>query len=898
MGLDIPNTEKYRVKAARFVERWRGETYERGESQTFWNEFFDIFSKDRRLVALFERRARRLKGRGFVDLFWPGKLIVEQKSAGRSIQDAMKQAEEYTIKLPENEIPRYLLACDFANFLLGDLEDDTEEEFTLEELPDKLHLFGFMTDDARSGPDVDPVNQKATGIMGKIYDGLVRNNYPIQDSGKMLTRLAFCMFADDAGIFEHGTFRRLFGKYDVESTGGAITHMFEILNTPKEKRQHTLRDELAAFPHVNGDLFAENITSVSLDMELRKFLLEADGYEWSNVNPAIFGGMFQSVMDAGERRHMGAHYTTEENILKVINPLFMDELRSQFEKINSENVNQRARLEEFQEHLASLKFFDPACGSGNFLSIAYRELRKLELKVIELLHDKRVKRLDVTGLSKVDVHQFYGIEIMPFSAQIAEISLWMTDHLMNKELGRMYGIAYARIPLKKSPNIVCNDALEMDWNDILPAHECNYILGNPPYEGSKVMTSQQREQVRRIANLGRSGGTLDYVAAWCIKAARYTQDNRHTRIGFVATNSITQGEQVGQLWPTLYSMGLDIEFAYKSFKWDSEAPGMAHVHVVIIGLGRDVRCRRLFHTGEYEHIDDSPPRISPYLLGANRVRVVHESYKPLNGLSDMRMGSKPIDGGHYIFTDTEREMFLQTEPKANQLIRQYVDARGFLHGKRRWILALQEAEPNVLRMLPRVTERINLVKAHRLASKAPSTRDLAGTPTLYHLNVLPEKPFLAIPEVSSEKRKYVPIGYIEPPAIPSNRLMVVLDASLGLFGLLTSKMHMTWLNYVGGRLETRYTYSKGVVYNTFPVPDSPLNVLEPYAQAVLDARAAHPKSTLADLYDPDIMPPDLFKAHRRLDKHVDRLYRKEPFRSDDGRMEFLLARYEDMIHAS
>ncbi|MXX59012.1 MAG: class I SAM-dependent DNA methyltransferase [Rhodothermaceae bacterium] len=884
---------EYRARAAKFAQDWKGVTRESSEKQTFWNEFFRIFDLTRRDVATFEEFES--VRHGFIDLFWPGKLIVEHKSLGKSLDDAIIQAGGYMreIKLPKHK-PRYMLACDFANFHLIDLDERKKHAFTLEELPNNIALFNFMVDKPTYQEDMDPVNQKAATIMGKIYDGLIRNNYPLQDSGKMLTRLAFCMFADDVGIFEHGTFRRLFGKYDVISTGEAIAQMFEVLNTPEKNRQYTLREELAAFPYIDGDLFAERITPVVMDMELRNLILEADGYEWSKVNPAIFGGMFQSVMDADERRHMGAHYTTEQNILKVINPLFMDELWRTFEDITSEKVNQHARLEEFQEYLASLTFFDPACGSGNFLSISYRELRRLELKVIELLHDKKIQKINIEGLSKVDVHQFYGIEIMPFSTQIAKVSLWMTDHLMNRQLGGLYGQSYTRIPLERSPNIRCTDALEIDWNDVLSSTKCNYILGNPPYGGSKVQSAQQREQVRQIASLGKSGGTLDYVTAWCIKAALYTEDGHHTRIGFVATNSITQGEQVGQLWPILYKHGLDIEFAYKSFKWGSEAPGMAHVHVVIIGLMRHAGRRRLFHAD----VEDNPPKISPYLLGSNNVSVVKESPRPLNGLSAMVMGSKPIDGGHYIFTDEERDKFLQMEPGVEPYMRPYIGAREYINGGRRWILALHSIEPNILRALPQTTKRVNAVKQLRSSSKSLSTRKLADTPTLYHLNVLPDKPFLIIPSTSSERRKYVPIGYLEPPAIPSNATMVIQDVSLGLFGLLTSKMHMVWLNYVGGRLKSDYRYSAGMVYNTFPVPDSPLDTLEPYAQAVLDARAAHPKSTLVDLYDPDTMPPDLFKAHRTLDKHVDRLYRKEPFVSDDERMEFLLMRYENMIHAS
>ena len=886
-----------RAKAAKFVERWRGEKYERGEAQTFWNEFFEIFGRSRKSVAVFERYAKKLEGYGFIDLFWPGMLVVEHKSEGRSLKQAMEQADEYAVGLPEEQMPRYVLACDFATFRLVDLEASGEEpmehSFTLDELPDKTGLFGFMAGRPNRAADVDPVNQKATAIMGEIYESLAESGYQAGDTERLLTRLAFCMFADDAGIFSHGSFGKYVEKFDGGTLGAMLHNLFQLLDTPTDARQKVAAHE--EFPYVDGQLFGEALPVAALSDDIGQMLLKADSYDWSKINPAIFGGMFQVVMDDEKRSHAGAHYTMEQNIMRVIRPLFLDDLRTELEGARSA-VNREAALKRFQDKLAGLTFFDPACGSGNFLAISYRELRRLELEVILELHDTTKQLLDVSGLSKVDVNQFYGIEINQFSVQIARISMWMTDHLMNRELGDRYGLAYSRIPLRQSPNIICADALEAEWEDVLPAASCSYVLGNPPYRGSKKQDKQQREQVRRIANLGGSGGTLDYVAAWFIKAAQYTEANHRIRIGYIATNSISQGEQVEQLWPILLdNFGLRIEFAYRQFRWGSEAPGMAHVHVVIIGLGRETgRKRQLFHTDDDQALEENPPMISPYLFGTTRARIVPESAKPLNGLPRMRMGSKPIDGGNYIFSDSEREEFLKTEPGAESYIRPYLDAKGFIHDKHRHILALHDVEPSTLRQLPHTRKRVERVRRLRLESKAAGTRELAKTPTRYHLNVLPDSPFLVIPEVSSERRSYIPIGYVTPPTIPSNRLMVILDANLGLFGLLTSHMHMVWVDYIAGRLETRYTYSAGLVYNTFPVPDSPLDALEPYAKAVLDARAAHPGSTLADLYDSTTMPTDLARAHRKLDRAVDRLYRKKPFGSDLERIEFLLERYGEM----
>ena len=882
-------TGEERARAVRFAEQWRGETYERGEAQTFWNEFFGVFGRSRRSAAVFERYAKRLAGHGFIDLFWPGKIIIEHKSLGKSLEQAMLQAEEYVAGLPEEQIPQYMLVCDFATFHLVDLEARKEYRFTLEELPENIGLFGFMTDRPARVADVDPVNQKATAIMGEIYESLAKSGYPADDTERLLTRLAFCMFADDTDIFEHGSFGRYVESTNGRTLGPMLNHLFQILSIPKDKRQ----EGTGHLPYVDGSLFDESLAPFMLSDRIRQLLLEADAYNWSQINPAIFGGLFQVVMDAKARRQAGAHYTTEENIMRVIRPLFLDDLRAEFEDACL-SMNRRAALERFQNKLAGLTFLDPACGSGNFLAISYRELRRLETEVILELHDTSKQRLDVSGLSKVNVGQFYGIETKAFSVKIAEISLWMTDHLMNRELGERYGQAYSRIPLKQHPRIVCADALKTEWDEVLPAARCSYILGNPPYSGAKVAAPQLRDQARTIAKSGKAGGTLDYVAAWFLRAAQYTEANHQTRIGFVATNSITQGEQVGQLWPTLLSnYGLKIEFAYRSFRWGSEAPGMAHVHVVIIGLGRNNRPRRLFHTDGDVILEENPPVISPYLLGVERSRVVNESAKPLNGLPPMVTGSKPIDGGHYIFTDDQKRLFLKAEPGAEPHMRQYLGAKEFISGKKRWILALHDISPAELKRLPNTASRVESVRSYRLSSKSSPTKKLAETPRQYHLNVMPKSPFLLIPGVSSERRRYIPIGYFDPPTIPSNLLLVIQDADLGLFGLLTSAMHMVWLYYIGGRLETRYRYSAGMVYNTFPVPDSPLNVLEPYAQTILDVRAAHPNDTLADLYDPVMMPADLVKAHRKLDRKVDGLYRKKTFDSDLERITFLLERYND-----
>ena len=716
-------------------------------------------------------------------------------------------------------------------------------------------------------------------------------------------RIVFCLFADDTGIFEP---RDIFLDFietrtseDGSDTGARLAELFQVLNTPEAERQTTLDEDLARFPYVNGALFDGPLSIPFFDAAMRAALLNACRFDWSNISPAIFGALFQSVMEPAERRAQGAHYTTEQNILKVIEPLFLDDLRAEFARLKSRRDNRRrADLLRFQEKLGQLRFLDPACGCGNFLIIAYRELRLLE---IDILRELRA----VAYLSRVDVDQFYGIELGEFPARIAEIALWIMDHIMNNRFSLEFGRLYRRIPLQKAPHIAHGDALEIDWSEVLPAKQCAYVLGNPPFVGAKYQTAEQRAQVRRIAGLGGSGGTLDYVSAWLIKAGAYAKGQ--TRIGFVATNSTTQGEQVGQLWPILFDRcGLEIAFAHRTFAWGSDARGKAHVHVIILGLDRRASTRNEKRLFSYPDLNGDPEEtrhaaLSPYLFDAGGLSdshlTVHEASGPIkwDGEVDYRLQAYRQRPLHFQRSG-ERDAFLETEPDAAPFLRPFVGAREYLQGGKRWILALHDAAPNVLARLPHVRERIIAVRACRQASKSRPTVKLAETPTLYHVNVLPAAPFLVVPKVSSERREYVPIGWLEPPTIPSDLVFVLQDATLADFALLTSTMHMAWLRHIGGRLKSDYRYSIGLVYNTFPTPpkSADFSKLEPLAQAVLDARAAHPVATLAELYDPDLMPPNLRRAHQALDRAVDRLYRPGGFASERKHVKHLFILYEKM----
>jgi hypothetical protein len=909
------NWNEVRARAAKFAAEWSDAHYEKGETQTFYNEFFEVFGVRRRQVATFEEPVKRLgEKRGFIDLFWKGVLLVEQKSAGENLIKAKEQALDYFPKLKEYEAPRYILISDFQTFELYDLDEDHETHFQLADLPKHVEAFGFILGiQKRTFKDQDPVNIEASELMGRLHDALKASGYTGHELERFLVRLLFCLFADDTGIFEpRGILLELLTnrtREDGSDTGQWLHNLFEILDIPPERRQSTLDEDLARFSYVDGDLFKERLLTPAFDANMRKLLIEACTFSWDAISPAIFGSLFQSVMDRDQRRALGAHYTTEKNILKVIEPLFLDDLRKEFARLKGRRDNRRAgELKAFHDRLGQLRFFDPACGCGNFLIIAYRELRELELEVLKLLYPSGQLRTDARSLSKIDVDQFYGIEIEEFPARIAEVALWMMDHIMNNRLSLAFGLVFTRIPLRASPHIRNADALEIEWSDVIEPKTCSYVFGNPPFGGAKYQTPKQREQVRRIAQLGGSGGTLDYVSAWYLKAGAYLQDSP-AAVGFVATNSITQGEQVAQLWPLLFDRHkLEIAFAHRTFAWGSDARGRARVHVVIIGLYRRdwvPAVKRLF---SYENVNGEPLEsahkfITPYLFDGSTLQhphlVVRENNQPLDKrLPKLIIGSKPIDGGHYIFTGEEKDTFLEQEPDAERLMHPYVGSREYLNGGDRWILCFKDVPPELLKRMPRVRERIAAVREYRVKSDSKPTQELASMPLLYHVNVVPEVPFLAIPKVSSERREYVPIGWMEPPTIPSDLLFVLMDANMPLFAILTSAMHMAWLRHIGGRLESRYRYSIGLVYNTFPLPpvsELELSQLEPMARAVLDVRDAHPTAEPADLYDPDLMPTDLRRAHQTIDRAVDRLYRRSGFASERERIEHLFGLYEKLV---
>lgn len=900
---------------------------EHQEKQTFWDEFFQIFGRRRKELASFEEAVHNLKGNwSFIDLFWPRKLIVEHKSPGGDLDKASSQAFDYFRALIDegrsSELPRYIILCDFKRFVIYDLEPEDElnlplfqghrydeASFELGQLHANLKHFAFLAGyrELRIAPE-DPANFRATEIMAGIHDALKAGGYHGHHLERLLVRILFILFAEDTGIFQPRQFEMFLENHtagDGSNLGSQLASLFQTLDTPTDQRQPHLLEDLAEFPYVNGALFQENIRIAHFDKALRAKLLEAAKFDWSKISPAIFGSLFQGIMQPEERRQIGAHYTSERDILKLIRPLFLDALQAEFRQIAADRSTRRLnRLKDFQGKLATLTFFDPACGCGNFLVIAYRELRLLELETLKLIRKDAESQMGMDlgeegKLSQVDVHQFHGIEIEEWPALIAEVALWLMDHQMNSEFSLTFGNDFTRIPLSKSAHIVNANALELDWNEVLPARQCSYIIGNPPFIGAKYQTAAQREELRRIFRGVKNAGLLDYVTAWYAKALRYTEPKPAVQCAFVSTNSISQGEQVAVLWSHLFQLGARINFAHRTFSWQSEAKGKAHVHVVIIGFGRITAEKKWIY--EYDDINGEPQakevlNITPYLSEGGDIVIANRS-RPLCDVPEIGIGNKPIDGGHYLFTREEKEAFTAAEPASTPLFRPWIGSREFLQGLERWCLWLGDTPPHVLKNLPLCRERIAAVRELRLASSSTPTQKLADTPTRFHVENFPKGKFMVLPKVSSERRPYIPFGHMSPPAMCSDLVFIIPNATPYHFGILSSRMHIAWVRTVCGRLKSDYRYSAKLVYNNFPWPQDPGKLHEARigeaAEKVLEARQPllDAGSTLADLYDPLYMPAALLKAHQSLDRAVEKAYRGKKFTSDRERVEHLFDLY-------
>ena len=903
--------------AISFVHEWKDAKHERGEAQTFWNEFFSIFRIARKKVAVFEKYVTQSgKGQGFVDLFWKGVLIAEHKSTGKSLDAAYEQVKDYIRVISDDELPRYIVLSDFQRFRLYDLHRDRQWDFNLTELPKHIHLFGFMIGHTSpiDLPEEDEVNIKAAELMGRLHDALKANGYSGHKLERLLVRIMFCLFADDTGIFEE---RGHFTYYIEEHTrkngtdvGLQLAYIFQLLNTKKDERPPNLDEvdvDAAKFPYINGGLFDETLPIATFDRKTRDILLKSCYFDWTKVSPAIFGSLFQAVVEPQERRDFGVHYTSERNILKVIKPLFLDALRNEFE---AKKHSKRA-LNELLSKIGSMKFLDPACGCGSFLVVAYKELRKLELDIhkqiyrLESKDDKyRNTVLDVKAAINRDINvdSFYGIDLFEFPVRIAEVALWLTDHQANIDLQDEFGLYYARLPLTSTPHIIQGNALTLNWEGVLPKDNCSYIFGNPPYGGARNMSDAQKSDMVTVfrGKIPRYN-SLDYVSAWYAKALEYIKGTS-IAVAFVSTNSITQGDQVAPLWEHLLANGLYINFAHRSFKWSNHARGKAGVAVVIIGFATFERKKKhLFEYVDYAKTSDEPlstlaANINPYLVDAENI-IIKSRPVPLCDAPKMAFGNMPNDGGFLILSDLEKAEYVKQEPQGEKHIRQFIGAKELLHNIKRWCFWLVDIEPAELRRLPLLRAKVESVRQHRTASKRQTTRELAEQPYLFGEIRQPTSRYLAVPRISSETRKYIPLAYFEPDVVTNTDIIhSVNGANHYQFGILQSYMHMAWVRQVCGRLEERLRYSNSLVYNNFPWPKTPrpqdVQAVSSAAEEILNMRERYPNASLADLYDLLAMPKDLLDAHKRLDKAVDRCYRQKAFKTDADRLRFLFERYE------
>lgn len=894
------STTEARSRAVAFAKEWKDETAERGESQSFWEAFFRIFDLERRHFARFEKHVKRRDGAdGYIDVFWPSRLICEQKSAGKSLEAAYEQALEYTATLRNEDVPGHIIVSDFARMKVYDLNNDDLREFPIEELPDHIELFDFIRlndDDLKWDEEQAEASVKASQELALLHDAIEAAGYTGHKLEVFLVRLLFCFFAEDTGIFDKGQFSKYVFEHSEDNgagMGSTIGMVFEVLNTPHHDRMTTISEDLKTLPYVNGGIFAEQIPNVSFDQNMRLAFWKCGRLDWSNISPSIFGSIFQGVMDQEQRRSGGAHYTTEENILKLIKPLFLDDLYDEFVLVK----NDKRKLRKFHDKLAGLTFFDPACGSGNFLTTAYKELRHLEDQVLERQSNGQTVT-DIAHLVKVNVGQFYGIEILDFPCQIANVAIWLADHQANRRTGELFGLFYRNLPLIDYGQIIQGNALSLDWSELVAPDDCDYVLGNPPFVGARMMNPAQKEEVRTIAHSIDANFDLDYVTAWYIRAADFIQ-GVSTSVAFVSTNSITQGVQVGMLWKYLMrDKDVVIDFAHRTFVWDSEARGKAHVHCVIVGFSTVGRKRkRIF-------ISDGKTRvvshINPYLVDADDV-FVESTTTPICDVPKMMNGNMPRDGGHFVLSPEERVEILVAEPDLERFIRPYLGADELINGKERYCIWLEEASPRDISNSTILKNRVRLVREFRLASKAATTNKYAETPALFAQRPQPMGvDCLAVPRVSSERREYAPIGFIRAGVILSDAVQLIPNATPFEFGVLCSRVHNAWMRQVAGRLKSDYRYGRDIVYNTFPWPapdEAHENRIRAAAEAVLDERNRLPECSLAELYAPESMPPALMKAHRALDRAVESAYGVRFDGDEDQILAYLFQRYAELTSA-
>ena len=898
-------TAQQQQAARNFAAYWKDKGYEKGESQPFWLSLLrDVYGVEHPEQFIQFEEQVHLDHTSFIDGTIPAThVLIEQKGLGKDLNKPIKQsdgallnpfeqAKRYILELPVSQHPRWVVTCNFSTFYVYDMERPRGEPEIIElaNLEKEYYRLQFLVDAGNEHLKREMEVSIAAGeIVGLLYDAFYKqyanpeSEHSLKSLNKLCVRLVFCLYAEDAGIFgHHGMFHDYLKGFDTRGLRKGLVDLFRVLDTKLQDRDPYLKDdnpELAAFPYVNGGLFSdENIEIPPFTDEIRNLLLEkaSENFNWSEISPTIFGAVFESTLNPETRRSGGMHYTSIENIHKVIDPLFLDELKAELDEICANPVERTrtAKLRVFQRKLASLTFLDPACGSGNFLTETYLSLRRLENKILlELSHGQVTMYTASESPIQVSISQFYGIEINDFAVTVAKTALWIAESQMMKETEKILLVPLEFLPLKTNAFIVEGNALRVDWESVVPKSKLNYIMGNPPFVGYSLQSKEQKSDILSIyvdekGKPYKTAGKIDYVAGWYYKAAKLMQ-NTPIRTAFVSTNSITQGEQVAGVWKPLFEQfGIHIDFAYQTFRWDSEASAKAHVHCVIVGFSVAVNTnsKKLF-IGDKLHLSNN---INAYLMDAPNV-FIESRNTPLNGVLSMSSGGKPVEGGYYIFTDDEKNAFLKKEPSAQTYFRKFVGSDDFINGYTRWCLWLHDVSPSDIRKLPECMKRVNSVHDYRLESKKAATRAAAATPMSFMEIKRPVGKFLIVPEVSSQRRKYVPLGFSDKEMICSNKVRFVSNATMYHFGILTSNVHMAWMRAVCGRLKSDYSYSINVVYNNFPWPtptEQQKAKIEQTAKAILDARALYPDSSLADLYDDLTMPPELRKAHQANDRAV------------------------------
>lgn len=898
-----------REAARRFINAWHGKGYEKGDTQRFWMSLLgDVLGVQNVAEKIeFEKEVIIDRQTKFIDGYIAStKVLIEQKSLGKDLTKAIpqsggkmltpyEQAKNYANNMAFDEAPRWIITCNFSEFYIYDMNKPgaDPEIVKLENLQAEIYRLKFVVDENSKNISKEmEISIQAGDIVGVLYDELLKqyrdpsNDESLRSLNALCVRLVFCLYAEDAGIFgRRGMFHDYMKRFEVRDLRRALIELFQVLDTKPEDRDPYMDEELASFPYVNGGLFSdENIEIPQLTENIRELVLQkaSEDFDWSQISPTIFGAVFESTLNPETRRAGGMHYTSIENIHKVIDPLFLDELKDELDVIKKIAVakTRGAKLTAFQDKLANLHWLDPACGSGNFLTESYISVRRLENEVLKAKIEVEKGQIagqimfgDLEAINpiKVSIGQFYGIEINDFAVTVAKTALWIAESQMMKETEDVVHMNLNFLPLKSYANIIEANALRIDWNDVIDSDKLDYIMGNPPFVGARWMGKSQKDDMQAVFQGLKNVGNLDYVSAWYWKAAEYIKDTEIS-VAYVSTNSITQGEQPAIFWKPLMENGIKINFAYRTFIWDSEANIKAHVHCVIVGFSINgwKKPKKLFVDEQMQVVNN----INAYLVDAEDI-FVESRKKSLCDVPEIGIGNKPIDGGFYLFEKEEMEAFIEKEPKSEKYFRPWYGSREFINQKPRYCLWLGDCPPSELRKMPECLKRIEAVRDYRLSSPSPGTRKIADTPTRFHVENMPKGEFIVIPEVSSERRRYIPIGYMDDTVMCSNKVRLMPNATLFHFGVLESNVHMAWMRAVCCRLKSDYSYSVNVVYNNFPWPDvseEQKEKIEKTAQAILDARSLYPDSSLADLYDPLTMPPELRKAHIANDKAVMQAY--------------------------